>query len=282
MIELKSILKNILLEAPSRKKQATLEYAIKNRLPVSFDYRGPAGEVQPGRRVKVELVASGLTQKGNVAVRGWVQPPSVSKKGFNENNWRTFIIDRISDGSIQVYQDEQFDNKRPGYKEGSDGSFSTTYVTSDWGTLKQPEPSKPTQTTKTPTKQELPQPKPKDKPEITPTETPKREVEVFNDLKNKIKVVDNIKQISPDDFKNAIDDLYKKKMDDWKKSQSEIGGNTNPGEGTRRRFEKDSEFDLDKLLKQDNIKVLSPSTEEPDNSIELQEQIIRIKTLIFF
>jgi len=66
---------------------------------------------------------------------------------------------------------------------------------------------------------------------------------VFNDLKTKIKVVDNIKQISPDDFKNAIDNLYKKKMDDWKKSQIDLGGNTNAGEGTRRRIEKDSESD---------------------------------------
>jgi hypothetical protein len=102
---------------------------------------------------------------------------------------------------------------------------------------------------------------------------------VFNDLKTKIKVVDNIKQISPDDFKNAIDNLYKKKMDDWKKSQIDLGGNTNAGEGTRRRIEKDSESDLDRLLKQDNIKIVEPSSEE---TVELQEQLNRIKTLIFF
>jgi len=68
-------------------------------------------------------------------------------------------------------------------------------------------------------------------------------------------------------------------MDDWKKSQTEIGGNVNAGEGTRRRMEKDSESDLDRLLKQDNIKVIEPSSEEP---VELQEQLKRIKTLIFF
>ncbi len=132
MINFESILTNILSEAPSRGTQKTLEYAIKNRMPVSFDYRGPRGEVLPGRRIKTELVASGLTKKGNLAFRGWVQPPSVSKKGFKEHGWRTFILDRISAGSIQVYEDEQFDNKRPGYKEGDDSSFSTTYVTSDW------------------------------------------------------------------------------------------------------------------------------------------------------
>ena len=272
MINFESILTNILTEAPSRGTQKTLEYAIKNRIPVSFDYR----------RIKTELVASGLTKKGNLAVRGWVQPPSVSKKGFREHGWRTFILDRISSGSVQVYEDEQFTQKRPGYKEGDDNSFSTTYVTSDWGAVKQPQQTKPTPEPKRkeePKKQELPQPKPKEKPSTVPVETPKREVEVFNDLKTKVKIVDNIKQISPEEFKTAIDDLYKKKMDDWKKSQVEIGGNLNAGEGTRRRIEKDSELDLDRLLKQDNIKVIEPSLEEP---VELQEQLKRIKTLIFF
>jgi hypothetical protein len=283
MINFESILTNILSEAPSRGTQKTLEYAIKNRMPVSFDYRGPRGEVLPGRRIKTELVASGLTKKGNLSFRGWVQPPSVSKKGFKEHGWRTFILDRISAGSIQVYEDEQFDNKRPGYKEGDDSSFSTTYVTSDWGTTPPaPQERKPSKTPvpkQEPEKQKLPEPKPKEKPSASPIEVPKREIEVFNDLKTKIKVVDNIKQISPDDFKNAIDDLYKKKMDDWKKSQIDLGGNTNAGEGTRRRIEKDSESDLDRLLKQDNIKIVEPSSEE---TVELQEQLNRIKTLIFF
>ncbi len=52
MINFESILTNILSEAPSRGTQKTLEYAIKNRMPVSFDYRGPRGEVLPGRRIK--------------------------------------------------------------------------------------------------------------------------------------------------------------------------------------------------------------------------------------
>ncbi len=136
-------------------------------MPVSFDYRGPRGEVLPGRRIKTELVASGLTKKGNLAFRGWVQPPSVSKKGFTEHGWRTFLLDRISSGSIQVYEDEQFDNKRPGYKEGDDSSFSTTYVTSDWGTTPPaPQERKPSKTPvpkQEPEKQKLPEPKPKEK-----------------------------------------------------------------------------------------------------------------------
>ena len=287
MINFESILTKILTEAPLRGKQKTLEYAIKNRMPVSFDYRGPKGEVLPGRRIKAELVASGLTKKGNLAFRGWVQPPSISKKGFSKHGWRTFILDRISDGSIQVYSDEQFNQKRPDYKEGNDGSFSTTYVTSDWETVKQPEIKEPIKTSEPqpkekPQKQELPQPKQKDKPNVTPTELPKREIEVFNDLKNKVKVVNNVKQLPPDEMKKSIDDLYKKRMEDWKKSQIEIGGNTNAGEGTRRRMEKDSESDLYTLLKKDNIQVVEPSIEGPQDTVDLQEQLKRIKTLNFF
>ena len=288
MGKLENILKIILEQSPTSSRNKRLIDAIQNRNPVSFYYNGPRGEVLPGRRIKTELVASGLTKKGNLAVRGWVQPPSVSKKGFGEHGWRTFILDRISSGSVQVYEDEQFNQKRQGYKEGDDGSFSTTYVTSDWGTISQPKKQEPIKTPEPQAKpepqpkQELPQPKPKDKPDVTPSETPKREVEVFNDLKTKIKVINNVKQITPEEFKNAINDLYKKKMEDWKKSQIEIGGNTNAGEGTRRRMEKDSEADLDRMLKQDNIKVIESPTEETEDNVELQEQVKRIKTLIFF
>lgn len=283
MINFNTILYNIINEdAPRTSIRAKLEYAIKNRIPVSFYYRGPSGEVQSGRRIKVELVASGLTKKGNLAVRGWVQPPSVSKKGFGKHGWRTFLVDRVAPGSLTVYEDEQFDNKRPQYKEGDDSSFTVTYVTADWGTQKQPKVEKPEPSTKPQPKpkEELPQPKPKEKPQITPSPEIKRDVEVYNDLKNKINVVDNQKQITPDEFKSAIDDLYQKKLGDWKTAQKQIGGNQTPGEGTRRRLEKDSETELFQLLKQDNVQVVKP--EGGESNVNLQEEIKRMKTLIFF
>ncbi len=119
-------------------------------------------------------------------MRAYVQPPSVSKKGFNKTGWRTFILSRMSNVEIS---NQTFDSKRPQYKEGSDNSMSVTYVTSDW--TKQPkvkkekkpvqptpQPTEPTVTPEKPTttvtkpeikaepeKQELPQPKPEVKPE---------------------------------------------------------------------------------------------------------------------
>ena len=115
-----------------------------------------------------------------MAIRAYVQPPSVSKKGFQKHGWRTFLVTRMS--NIQINTDEVYDTKRPGYKEGDDRSFSVTYAKTDWGVksnpkpIKKPEPSpqmKPTpqpQTTKIePEKTELPQPKPVEKPQAEPT-----------------------------------------------------------------------------------------------------------------
>jgi hypothetical protein len=161
--------------------------AIKNRKKVSFYYSGPRkpkkDSVKPGKRVDAEAVALGLSKKGNLIMRAYIQSPSVSKKGFDKTGWRTFMLSRMSDVQIS---DETFDSKRPQYKEGDDNSMSVTYVTSDW--TKQPkvkkekkpteptpqpvsaeptpQPEKPTTTVVKPEvkPQELPQPKPEEKP----------------------------------------------------------------------------------------------------------------------
>ena len=163
--------------------------AIKNRRKITFDYYGPRkpakDSVKPGKRVKVEPVAMGLSKKGNLIIRAWVEPPSVTKTGFGKGNWRTFILARTRNVEIT---DETFDSKRPQYKEGSDNSMTVTYVTSDWTKIPKvkkekkpqqptPEPTEPTPTKPSvepvstekpqpePQKQELPQPKPEVKPE---------------------------------------------------------------------------------------------------------------------
>jgi hypothetical protein len=175
--------------------------AIKNRRKISFNYYGKRkgkDSVKPGKRVKVEPVALGLSKKGNLIIRAWVEPPSVSKTGFQKGNWRTFILSKASNIEIT---DEVFNEKRPNYKEGNDGSMSVTYVTTDWTKtprikkyekpfktpqekpkiepqVKQTEPQPKTQELPQPKpeekpepiKQELPQPKPEEKPELTKTE----------------------------------------------------------------------------------------------------------------
>ena len=164
--------------------------AIKNRKKVDFFYSGPRkgrNSVKSGKRESAELVAIGLSKKGNLIVRAYVDTPSVSKKGFEKTNWRTFMVSRMSDVKIS---DEKFDQKRPDYEEGADNSMSVTYVTSDWTNkpevkkprivkskpevpsataTTEPTPSvEPTTTTTTPEEPkttELPQPKTQTKPE---------------------------------------------------------------------------------------------------------------------
>jgi len=165
--------------------------AIKNRKKVSFYYSGPRkpkkDSVKPGKRVDAEAVALGLSKKGNLIMRAYIQPPSVSKKGFGKTGWRTFMLSRMNDVQIS---NETFDSKRPQYKEGDDNSMSVTYVTSDWTKqpkvkkekkpiepTPQPTPEKPTPPpTTTVTKpevkpEELPQPKTQEKP-ATPQQEP--------------------------------------------------------------------------------------------------------------
>jgi outer membrane biosynthesis protein TonB len=183
---------------------------------------------------------------------------------------------------IQIYEDETFDAKRPGLNQDGDKSLDVVYATSDWGVIQKPEKPKPQPTpTREPEPQptqpkvepELPQPKPEDKPSATPQPEVNFASQVYDELKTKVQDVDGQKQLSPNDFSVALDSLRKRKISDWSNRQREIGKNTTPGEGTRRRIEKDAEIELYNELKKDNVVVAQTP---------LQESISRIKTLIFF
>ena len=166
----------------NRNRPGSIANAIKKRNPVSFFYNGPRGTVQPGKRYKAEMVAMGLSKKGNMIVRAWVEPPSRSKTGFEKGHWRTFMVARMN--QIEIFDQETFDQKRPGYKEGDDNSMTVTYVTSDWSTTPQPEPQQPEPAQQPePQQQEpsqpepqsvepqavnLPQPEPENRPSMEP------------------------------------------------------------------------------------------------------------------
>jgi hypothetical protein len=268
MIKFKNILSQILLEAPNGSINKRLKDAIINRNPVSFYYNGPKGEVLPGRRIRAELVVMGLTKKGNLVVRGWVQPPSTSKKGFAKHGWRTFIVGRMN--NVQVLKDEQFDTKRPEYKEGDDRSMTVTYVTSDW--TKTPEPPKPevkpskTVDVSKPEQKPTPVPKPTTEPKPEPEELPQPKPEV----KPEPTPQDNTQDVSSKE-------LYDKKKSEWIDKQKEVGGNLSPGQGTRERFKKE----VEKELPQPKPDVKPSKTPEGEEDENLQESLKRIKRLMF-
>lgn len=181
------ILKHIINEQNVLKTTKTkpIVDAIKNRNPISFYYVGPKkpkkDSVKPGNRIKVEGVAIGLSKKGNLIIRGYVQPPSVSKKGFNKTNWRTYMVSRMY--STKIHEDEKF-GKRPGYKEGEEsknGPMRVTYATTNWVDAPKITPTKkPDQKTKeikpkiTQVKKEVPSKEKVKKVEpIKPEEKPK-------------------------------------------------------------------------------------------------------------
>jgi len=140
----------------SSSRPGSIANAVKERHPVSFFYNGPRKTVQAGKRVKAELVALGLSKKGNMVVRAWVDQPSRSKTGFQKGNWRTFMVGRMN--QVEIFDDETFDQKREGYKEGDDKSMSVTYVTSDWSSTPEPQIPEPVQR------------EPEVEPEVEPTQ----------------------------------------------------------------------------------------------------------------
>jgi hypothetical protein len=299
-MNINTLFKKVLEEADFLKGRKTkpLVNAITNRNPITFYYSGPKENgkegVKAGTRVRGEAVAMGLSKGGNIIVRVFVQPPSVSKKGFARGNWRTFRVDRMS--NIQVLADETFDKMRPGYKEGdesSSGPMVTTYVTADWGKkpeIKQPEDQPQTEPLPQPKKKEkpqaepqgLPQPKQDEKPSELPTTAPKDfSSDVFNKLQNNIKDVNGQKMITTQDYQNAARELYKMKEKEWIDSQREMGKNTNPGGGTRKRFDITSNSELSNLLSKNNI-IVNDEIPTEEGPTELQESIKRIKTLMLF
>lgn len=179
------ILKNRILELINEAtfkgttKTQPLINAIKNRNPVTFYYSGPIkpkkDSVKRGTRINAEVVALGLTKKGYMAIRAYVQPPSTSKKGFSKHGWRTFLVTRMT--NIFINDDKTFNEKRPGYREGDDKSFTVTYAKTDWGL--EPKVAKVKKPSPVPTKPEkvAPQPQPQGQPEpIQKTEPVSKEL----------------------------------------------------------------------------------------------------------
>jgi len=260
--------------------------AIKNRNKISFYYTGPQkpkrNSVKPGNRIDAEAVALGLSKKGNLVVRAYVKPPSVSKKGFDKTGWRTFMVSRMGDLKIS---DEKFDQKRPDYKEGDDRSMSVTYVTTDWASkpdvkkprIVKPSTTKPTTqpTEPTPTEPEVTEPTPTD-PKVTTPKEPK--TTELPQPKPQTKPEPTPQDDDNQDIETKQKELYKNKETDWVNKQKEVGANIKPGQGTRERFKKEVEKELPQPKKSEKPTV---NPEEDQKNKNIQESIKNIKRLMF-
>jgi hypothetical protein len=240
--------------------------AINNRKKITFYYSGPRkpkkDSVKPGYRVNAEAVALGLSKKGNLVIRAYVQPPSTSKKGFDKHGWRTFMLSRMSGTKIT---DEVFNEKRPGYKEGDDNGLSVTYVTTNW--TDKPKVKKPEIVKQKPTTEPAP---PVEKPKVEPTEPKTTELP-------QPKPEEKPEPTSQDNI-NKEKELYNKKQSEWINKQKEVGGNVKPGQGTRERFKKEVEKELPQPKPEDKPSV-NPEEEDVEDK-NLQENLKRIKSLM--
>lgn len=164
-------------------KNKAIIQAIKERRMISFMYTGPRkakkdidgkkeDSVLPGKRVMVSPVALGVSKRGKVIVRCWIEPPTKSKKGYSKKsprdipNWRTYIVARMSD--IKFTENYYDLNKLKGYKENSDKSMTVIYKSAKFS-----DKSEPKKITKPETKpSQKPSPSPTTKPEAKPKPTP--------------------------------------------------------------------------------------------------------------
>lgn len=271
-------------------KTQPLVDAIRKRHPITFYYTGPQKpekeRVLPGTRQSGEPVALGLSKKGNLIIRVFVPSPNVSKKGLDKTQWRTFMVSRMS--NVRIDDEVTFDEKRPQYKEGNDDSMSVTYVTSDWTHTPEPQPEPEVQPTpqtepQTPTEPQVqtPQPEPEVQPTQqveptpqTPTELPQPKPEI-KPSKQPVQSPSGTTQNTNQDYEDKLKQEYDTIRRNWIEKQKQSGGNINPGEGTRARFKKEAEKNL-------NNPQTNQNQEEPIEPNNLQESISRIKTLMFF
>lgn len=252
---------------------SVLSKAIGERLPVTIYYSGPPEEVRSGQRMDIEPIVMGDNAKsGNLVIWAYVFK-GVSKRGLP--GWKMFRVDRIKSATINDGAKRFKLGDLPGYVKGKAPTmmkslskvraFSPYWFTDDEEYTPTPPPEEvPAEPEVAPAEPTEPQPQ-----EAPPSKLAGR---VFSDLGINVQDQDGQRIISKSDYDNALKNLYGSQEDQFVNRQRMIGGNERPGEGTRKRFQDTSKFELDRLLAKDNIKVDNgPEVEDPNNVEMLAE-----------
>ena len=295
MTNLFDITTSLLLEQDS--KLTVLRKSISERIPISIYYKGPADEVLEGERYDIEPIVLGTKKdSGNLVIWAYVFK-GVSKKGLP--GWKMFRVDRIQSVKFNLGVDPFKLTDLPGYQRGKAPSamkslsnveiFSPYWFEDDMRFKKNvptqpppPQPAKPTPGAQptpqpappvqpTPGEQQPPQQEPEYKPEMDQASYGAEAVDFLN---SKLKDVNGVKTITPQEYDTIIKDLYTKKESEWKNYQRMLGNNQRPGEGTRKRFNDQSKQEIDDLLSNNGIQVSNTAPEY------LSEMIKKFKHLI--
>ena len=280
---LRTLARHLLLEQETT--MDVIRKGIGERMPISIYYKGPADEVREGQRIDIEPIVLGKNAKsGNLVIWAYVFK-GISKKGLP--GWKMFRVDRITSAKLNMNGQRFKLGELPGYVKGKAPSmmkslssvdmFSPYWFDDDEQYVATPPPEEVTV-------QEPPIPQPEPAVPGQPLSEPETDdippsglaTKTYNELEPQIRDVNGQRVLSRQDYETGLTNLSGYQTDQWKTRQRMIGGNERPGEGTRKRFDDTSKFELDRLLAKDNIDVGDDDGEMLAEGHRIQSRIKRL------
>ena len=282
MDSLQSLGNLLLLEQDTT--MSVIRKGIGERIPISIYYQGPPDEVRSGQRIDIEPIVMGKNAKsGNLVIWAYVFK-GVSKRGLP--GWKMFRVDRITSAKPNMNGQRFKLGDLPGYVKGKAPSmmkslssvdiFSPYWFDDEEKYVETPPPELP------PQEPEVPQPEPAvpGEPLVEPPmdDAPPSKLagKAYDELTPQIRDVDGRRILSRQDYDTGLSNLTGYQTDQWVTRQRMIGGNERPGEGTRKRFNDTSKFELDRLLAKDNIDVGDNEGEMLAEGLRIQSRIKRL------
>ena len=282
MTNLQSLGNLLLLEQDTN--MSVIRKGIAERIPISIYYKGPPDEVRSGQRVDIEPIVMGKNAKsGNLVIWAYVFK-GVSKRGLP--GWKMFRVDRINSAKINVDAQRFELGDLPGYVKGKAPSmmkslssveiFSPYWFDKDEKYEPTPHPEE------VPAEPEVAQPEPAvpgeplSEPPMDDAPPSKLAGKTYDELRPQIRDVNGQRVLSRQDYETGLSNFTGYQTDQWVTRQRMIGGNERPGEGTRKRFDDTSKFELDRLLAKDNISVGDDEGEMLAEGHRIQSRIKRL------
>jgi len=272
---------NLLLEQETT--MDVIRKGISERKPISIYYKGPE-DVRDGQRIDIEPIVMGKHAKsGNLVIWAYVFK-GVSKTGLP--GWKMFRVDRITSAKLNMNGERFKLGDLPGYVKGKAPSmmkslssvdiFSPYWFDDEEKYVETPPPELP------PQEPEVPQPepavpgKPLAEPETDDIPPSGLATKTYSELEPQIRDVNGRRVLSRRDYDTGLSNLTGYQTDQWVNRQRMIGGNERPGEGTRKRFDDTSKFELDRLLAKDNVNIGNDEGEMIAEGHRIQSRIKRL------
>lgn len=283
MNDLSTIGAQLLLEQDTT--MDVIRKGIAERTPISIYYKGPPDEVRSGQRIDIEPIVMGKNaQSGNLVIWAYVFK-GVSKKGLP--GWKMFRVDRITSAKPNTNGQRFKLGDLPGYVKGKAPSmmkslssvdiFSPYWFDDEEKYVSTPPPEEvPTQEPPVPQPEPAVPGQPLAEPETDDIPPSGLATKTYRELEPQIRDVNGRRVISRQDYETGLSNLSGYQQDQFVTRQRAIGGNERPGEGTRKRFDDTSKFELDRLFAKDNIDVEDNAGEMLAEGLRIQSRIKRL------